>query len=93
LGWTFVVLLFIFALLGAKPYFLAPAYPTLFAGGAIVLERIGGRAGELLKWVYVALLLISGVLLAPLAMPILPPAAFAAAYGFMSGVGNASAGQ
>jgi 4-amino-4-deoxy-L-arabinose transferase-like glycosyltransferase len=33
LGWTFVVLLFIFALLGAKPYFLAPAYPTLFAGG------------------------------------------------------------
>jgi hypothetical protein len=93
LGWTFVVLLFIFALLGAKPYFLAPAYPTLFAGGAIVLERIGGRAGELLKWVYVALLLISGVLLAPLAMPILPPATFAAAYGFMSGAGNASAGQ
>lgn len=93
LGWTFVVLLFIFALLGAKPYFLAPAYPMLFAGGAIVLERIGGRAGELLKWVYVALLLISGVLLAPLAMPILPPATFAAAYGFMSGAGNASAGQ
>ena len=93
LGWTFVVLLFIFALLGAKPYFLAPAYPTLFAGGAIVLERIGACAGELLKWVYVALLLISGVLLAPLAMPILPPATFAAAYGFMSGAGNASAGQ
>jgi hypothetical protein len=32
-------------------------------------------------------------LLAPLAMPILPPAAFVGSYGFMSGVGNASAGQ
>jgi hypothetical protein len=95
LGWTFVVLLALFALLEAKPYFLAPAYPMLFAGGAIVVERIGGRAGAggLVKWVYVALLAISGLLLAPLAMPILPPAAFVGSYGFMSGVGNASAGQ
>jgi hypothetical protein len=93
LGWTFVVLVFVLALLGAKPYFLAPAYPMLFAGGAIVVERISGRAAELLKWVYVGLLLISGLLLAPLAMPILPPATFAATYGFMSGAGNASAGQ
>jgi hypothetical protein len=93
LGWTFVVLVFVFALLGAKPYFLAPAYPMLFAGGAIIVERIGGRAGEFLKWVYLGLLLISGLLLAPLAMPILPPASFAATYGFMSGAGNASAGQ
>jgi Dolichyl-phosphate-mannose-protein mannosyltransferase len=93
LGWTFVVLVFVLALLGAKPYFLAPAYPMLFAGGAIVVERIGGRTAEFLKWVYVGLLLISGLLLAPLAMPILPPATFAATYGFMSGAGNASAGQ
>jgi hypothetical protein len=93
LGWTFVVLVFVLALLGAKPYFLAPAYPMLFAGGAIVVERISGRAGELVKWVYVGLLLISGLLLAPLAMPILPPATFATTYGFMSGAGNASAGQ
>ena len=93
LGWTFVVLVFVLALLGAKPYFLAPAYPMLFAGGAIVVERIGGRAAELVKWVYVGLLLISGLLLAPLAMPILPPATLATTYGFMSGTGNAAAGQ
>jgi hypothetical protein len=93
LGWTFVILLFIFTLLGAKPYFLAPAYPMLFAGGAIVVGRIGGRAAELVKWIYVGLLLTSGLVLAPLAMPILPPATFATTYGFMSGAGNASAGQ
>jgi len=33
------------------------------------------------------------VLLAPLAMPILPPATFVRAYGFLSGVGNGGAGQ
>src|SRR5215204_5067878 len=84
LGWAFVVLLFIFTLLGAKAYFLSPAYPMLFAGGAVVVERLGGRVGRLLiKPVYVVLLLLSGLLLAPLAMPILPPATFANSYGFM----------
>jgi 4-amino-4-deoxy-L-arabinose transferase-like glycosyltransferase len=93
LGWTFVALLFVLALLEAKPYSLAPAYPMLFAGGALLVERLGGRAGGLVKAVYVVLLLISGILLAPLAMPILPPATFAATYGFLSGTGDAAAGQ
>src|SRR5215210_2090107 len=82
LGWTFVVVLFVLALLGAKPYSLAPAYPMLFAGGAVLVEHLGGRAGRLIKAVYIVLLLVSGLLLAPLAMPILPPATFAATYGF-----------
>jgi hypothetical protein len=55
-------------------------------------ERLGGRA-KLLKPLYIVLLLISGVLLAPLAMPILPPATFASSYGFLSSTGNAAAGQ
>jgi Dolichyl-phosphate-mannose-protein mannosyltransferase len=93
LGWTFVVVLFVLALLGAKPYSLAPAYPMLFAGGAILVEHLGGRTGRLIKAVYIVLLLVSGLLLAPLAMPILPPATFAATYGFLSGTGNAAAGQ
>ena len=93
LGWAFVVLLLIFTLLGAKAYFLSPAYPLLFAGGAVVVERRRGRTGGLLKPLYVVLLLLSGLLLAPLAMPILPPATFANTYGFMSDTGNASAGQ
>ncbi len=93
LGWTFVLLALVLAVLGAKPYTLAPAYPMLFAGGAVILERLGGRAGRLLKPAYAVLLLISGLLLSPLAMPILPPAAFAATYGFLSGTGNAAAGQ
>ena len=93
LGWTFATLLCIFTILEAKAYILSPAYPILFAGGAVLLERLGGRAARLLKPIYAAFLLISGLLLAPLAMPILSPATFAGAYGFMSDTGNASAGQ
>jgi hypothetical protein len=65
----------------------------LFAGGAVLVEHLGGRAGGLVKGVYVVLLLFSGILLAPLAMPILSPATFADGYGFMSGTGNTAAGQ
>lgn len=42
---------------------------------------------------YVAGLALAGVLFAPLAMPILPPATFVSAYGFLTGVGNGGAGQ
>ena len=93
LGWTFVILVVVLALLAAKPYTLSPAYPALFAGGAIVFERFGGRAWRVLRPLYVALLLLSGILLAPLAMPILPPATFASTYGSLSGTTNAAAGQ
>jgi hypothetical protein len=93
LGWAFVILLVVFTILGAKAYFLSPAYPMLYAGGAVLLERIGGRAAGPFKPLYASLLLISGLLLAPLAMPILPPTTFAGTYGSMSGTTNASAGQ
>jgi 4-amino-4-deoxy-L-arabinose transferase-like glycosyltransferase len=93
LGWTFVILVVVLALLAAKPYTLSPAYPTLFAGGAIVFEQLYGRARRILRPLYVVLLLLSGVLLAPLAMPILPPATFASTYGSLSGTTNAAAGQ
>jgi hypothetical protein len=93
LGCTFAVLVLVLAILDAKPYTLALAYPMLFAGGAVIVERLGGRAGRILKPVYVAVLLISGLLLAPLAMPILPPAAFGATYGSLSGTTNAAAAQ
>jgi 4-amino-4-deoxy-L-arabinose transferase-like glycosyltransferase len=93
LGWAFLVLLLVFTALGAKAYFLSPAYPMLYAGGAVVVEGVGGRIASLLRPVYAALLLVSGLMLAPLAMPILPPTVFANYYGFMSDMGNASAGQ
>jgi len=94
LGWAFIILYVLFTLLNAKAYFLAPAYPMLFAGGAVALEQaIRRRHWQWLRVALPATLLISGVLLAPLAMPILPPATFARTYGQLTAVGNAGAGQ
>jgi 4-amino-4-deoxy-L-arabinose transferase-like glycosyltransferase len=94
LGWTFVILYALLTLLHVKPYFLAPAYPLLFAPGAVVVEQYTQRRRRAwLRPTYVATLAVAGLLLAPLAMPILPPALFASAYGVMTGAGNGGAGQ
>ncbi len=94
LGWTYAVLYVLFTVINAKAYFLAPAYPMLFAGGAVLLEQVVRRPHW--RWLRIALpaaLALSGLLLAPLAMPVLPPATFARTYGHLTAIGNSGAGQ
>jgi 4-amino-4-deoxy-L-arabinose transferase-like glycosyltransferase len=87
LGWTFVFAYVLLTVLRTKPYFLAPAYPILFAAGAVALERV--RLRPWLAWIrptYVALIALAGILLAPEVMPILPPATTMQAYGTLQQV-------
>ena len=71
----FVVLLEMITLHG-KIYYLAPAYIVLLAAGAVWWERqVFFRTGAWLKPAVIAPLVISGVIAAPLAMPVLPVAA------------------
>jgi 4-amino-4-deoxy-L-arabinose transferase-like glycosyltransferase len=82
LGWTFVFAYLVLTALRIKPYFLSPAYPILFAAGAVAFERWAPRPR--LVWIrptYVALIALAGILLAPDVMPILPPAMAVHAYG------------
>ena len=73
LGWAYCVLLAEMIALHGKIYYMAPAYPVLLAAGAVWLElRALPRTGDWLKPAVVAPLLVSGVIAAPLAMPILP---------------------
>jgi hypothetical protein len=86
LGWAFVILYILFTLIRAKVYFLAPAYPMLFASGALLFERfLKERGKQWLKPVYMTALLLVGLVLAPVVMPILPPAAYAQTMGFVGG--------
>jgi hypothetical protein len=39
-GWAFLVMLVTFIVMKGKNYYLAPAYPILFAAGAIAFERL-----------------------------------------------------
>ena len=82
-GWAYLILFAVFILIQAKSYFLAPAYPPLFVGGAMLCEacRLRWRHwGTRLIAAYATLLAVSGLLLAPPVMPILPPAVYARVY-------------
>jgi hypothetical protein len=86
-GWAYLMLFVLFMAIQGKVYFLAPAYPPLFAGGAMLIGEwwIGWR-----KWVvvvYAVLLALCGLLLAPAVMPALPPAVYVRVYGTSGSAG------
>lgn len=94
LGWAWVILYVVLTVINAKSYFLAPAYPMLYASGAVWL----GWAFERRRWrwarlAYPAVIALAGVGLAPLVMPVLPPATYVADYGWLTGSANNAAGQ
>jgi len=62
-------------LLHGKIYYLAPVYIVFLAGGAVWWERkYLWRPGAWLKPAVLAPIIVSGIIAAPLAMPILPVA-------------------
>jgi hypothetical protein len=86
LAWAYMVMLVTFIVLKGKNYYLTPAYPILFAAGAIAFERITVRqrlphspfphlpfSPHFLRHAYLALILLAGAALAPLSVPILSP--------------------
>jgi hypothetical protein len=79
--WSYFFLLAIFVALRAKVYYIAPIYPLLFAGGACALE--GYLARNALRRGYVCALLVTGVLILPNAVPLLPLPTFLAYQQFM----------
>jgi hypothetical protein len=79
LGWTVVALLLLFVALKAKPYYVAPVYPLLYAAGATALAVwTTGRIGQWVRVALVGAMVVTGGLIAPLAMPLLPPERFIA---------------
>jgi predicted membrane metal-binding protein len=71
-----IVFLTTFAILFLNPHtkseYLAAAYPLLFAGGGVLLERRGQRRGRAIPLTAAALLVALGLLAAPFALPMLP---------------------
>lgn len=72
-GLAYLAVLVLMLTQSAKPYYLSPVYPALFAAGAAAVERLKGSRG----WAWappasLATIVISAALLAPLAKPLLP---------------------
>jgi Dolichyl-phosphate-mannose-protein mannosyltransferase len=73
IGIIYLVTLAEFIILHGKSYYLAPAYPMLFAAGSVAVERVFALRFQLLKPLLLAAIIVSGALLAPMVPPILPP--------------------
>ena len=74
-GLAYLALFIYFLLSRAKAYYLIPFYPPLLALGWIAIER--WMAARKLRWApatAAAVLLAGGIVTAPLALPMLPPA-------------------
>jgi 4-amino-4-deoxy-L-arabinose transferase-like glycosyltransferase len=73
LGWAWVFTAAVIVALNPRVYYLFPAFPLLFAGGAVLAEVALERQPVWRKLAWPALMAVSGAILAPLAIPVLPP--------------------
>jgi 4-amino-4-deoxy-L-arabinose transferase-like glycosyltransferase len=92
-GIALTLLFVVFTLTNSKPYFYEAAYPIILAGGAVLVSQ---KSGLVRRWVpkgFILALAVSGVLLAPLEMPLLQPAAFVNSYASLTGVANGAEAQ
>jgi len=77
LGIAYLTILFMMLVLEGRVYYLAPAYPMLLAGGGVAIEKwIANRGWAVVKPAYVTVLVLGGLILAPIALPCLPPEDF-----------------
>jgi hypothetical protein len=72
-----IIYISVFALLvisgSARSSYLAPAYPMLFASGALLIEQISAASvWKFLRVSAIVMILTVGIAIAPLAMPVLP---------------------
>jgi len=73
LGWIAVAFLLVYLVQNSKTYYVFPIFPLLLSSGAVAIERFSQnyRVGWP-KWVMGSAMVISGTVLMPLAVPILP---------------------
>jgi hypothetical protein len=76
LGWACVFTAGVIVTMSPRVYYLFPAFPILFAAGAVIWETRLGAQPLWRKLVWPALLAPTAAILAPLAIPVLPPEAY-----------------
>jgi Dolichyl-phosphate-mannose-protein mannosyltransferase len=76
LGWAYLIVLAIFIVGDGKSYYPLPVYPVLFAAGAVAWERVSSVSRQRQRKALVPLLAISGFIMLPWAVPILPLGTF-----------------
>jgi hypothetical protein len=74
IGWAWIFTAAVIVVMSPRVYYLFPAFPVVFAGGGVFWEQLLARPRlNWLKFAYPVLMLLGGAVLAPLAVPLLPP--------------------
>jgi hypothetical protein len=74
IGWAWIFAAVVIVSMSPRVYYLFPAFPVLFAGGGVLWEQWLARPRlAWIKFAYPVLMLLGGAVLAPLAIPLLPP--------------------
>jgi 4-amino-4-deoxy-L-arabinose transferase-like glycosyltransferase len=77
LGWAWLFTATVIVIMSPRVYYLYPAFPILFAAGGVAFEEWWSRPHRRwLRYSYPVALVVTGVMFAPLAIPILPPEAY-----------------
>ncbi len=72
-GLTYILLWIAFVVLRGKVYYIAPIYPLLIGAGAVFLESVTASIWRpLIRYALPVIVLITGILLSPNAIPVLP---------------------
>ena len=71
-AWAYLIMLFIFYFTGGKDYYTLGFYPLLFSAGGVWFEK-GGQLRSYFGYALVALIVGVGVLIMPIALPLLSP--------------------
>ena len=72
IGYAWIIAYVVLILVHGRFYYLLPAFVMIIGAGAVVVERLPRRVAI----AYAALIVIAGVLIAPTAVPVLPPDAY-----------------
>jgi hypothetical protein len=77
LGWTYLVVMAVFILLGGKSYYAVPVYPILIAAGGVAVERfLEASSLRVIRVASLVLLILGGLIALPFGVPLLPIESF-----------------
>jgi len=76
LGWTMVVVIAVLMAMHGKDYYVTPVYPMAIAAGAVGLEGWTQSRRRWLRPLYAVVILLTGMLLAPVVVPVLSRQAY-----------------
>jgi len=79
-AWAYLILIILLLYFQGKNYYALGVYPTLFAFGAIQLERFASKHSRVWKFVFIMIPFALGIPLIPLDLPIYKPEKLAAYY-------------